>query len=115
MTPFQREWRETALRLGLSVSTPYTVSLNGIELTIPVLLRDFGAEHGMLLVTDFGLIRAHADDLVAAGYGFSCLSEPRGPRDPDNEEAEEALIAMLRDWSWSGTGPPPDWLGDAMA
>ncbi len=47
----------------------------------------------MVLVTDFDDIRDLADDLVAAGYGYSCLGEPSGrPLDRD------AVADMLEDW-----------------
>ena len=69
-----------------------------------MLLRQFGARNGMLLVNRYDTIRDYAESLVAMGYGFSCLSEP----DPDRSEDDDVLFEMLADWSWSGDGPPPD-------
>ncbi|MBU1239030.1 hypothetical protein KKF84_13285 [Myxococcota bacterium] len=73
---------------------------------MPVLLRDFGASHGMLLVTDFSLISSFADELTNLGYGYSCLSEPTGVAHPDDDEA---LMEMLSDWGWAGRDNPPAW------
>jgi hypothetical protein len=105
-TRFQEEWNGIAVRWGLSVETPFVVRVAGQDVTVPVLLRDFGATHGMLLVTDFSLISPHTDELVNLGYGYSCLNEPTGVPHP---EAEQALMEMLSDWGWSGTGSPPPW------
>ena len=85
---------------------PFTVELANGQVTVPVLLRDFGAIHGMLLVTDFNLISAHGDELVSLGYGFSCLSEPREVEHPEDGQA---LMEMLSDWGWSGRDSAPTW------
>ena len=82
--------------LGLRVETPFVVTLASGEVTVPVLLRDFGGLHGMLLVTDFSLISPYADELVDLGYGYSCLSESTGVADT---EEEAALMEMLSDWA----------------
>ncbi len=105
-TPFQKEWNDIAMRWGLSIEAPFVVEVADEEITVPVLLRDFGATRGMLLVTDFDLISAYADDLVDLGYGFSCLSAPTGVTHPDDDDA---LMEMLADWGWSGNGSPPAW------
>jgi hypothetical protein len=106
MTLFQQLWADRASRYGLSVAIPFTLALDAETLTVPVLLRQFGAAKGMLLVTDYALIRPHADQIVGLGYGYSCLSEPESPREDD----DEAFVDMLRDWGWSGNGSPPAWL-----
>jgi hypothetical protein len=106
MTPFQRLWADRASRLGLTVAIPFTLPLDDKTVDVPVLLRQFGARNGMLLVTDYGLIRPYEKRLVELGYGYSCLSEDTPPR----EEDQDALLDMLRDWGWSGEGTPPAWL-----
>ncbi len=106
VTKFQEEWNEIAVRWGLYVKAPFVVKLIHGEVTVPVLLRDFGASHGMLLVTDYGLISPHWEELVSLGFGFSCLSEPDGVSHPDDDEA---LMEMLSDWGWSGSENPPEW------
>lgn len=92
-TPFQRQWVEIADRLGLDIRLSHEIALDGGVLAVPLLLRGYGAPRGMVLVPDFELIEEAADELVALGYGFSCLGEP-GPEPVDWVHVEE----MLRDW-----------------
>ena len=101
---FQRQWIELARRFGLRVQVPHVVRLGDRALEVPVLLKDFGAARGMLLVTDYDLIAEDADRIVETGYGFSCLSEPQGEPVPD-----EPPLEMLSDWGWAGSGDPPTW------
>ena len=58
----------------------------------------------MLLVTSYEDIAAVAEQLVAAGFGYSCLDDSPGP---DLDEPE--IVDMLRDWGWSGSGDAPSW------
>jgi hypothetical protein len=92
-TPFQREWIEISKRLGLDIEISHEIALEHRKLTVPVRLLGFGAANGMLLVTDYDLIRDAAEHLVNLGYGYSCLSEP-SPGPIDWESVEE----MLQDW-----------------
>ena len=103
---FQDRWKEIAARWGLQVETSYVVKLARGTFIVPILLRDFGAPHGMLLVTDFGLIATHADELVALGFGYSCRSGPTDRNHPDNDQA---FLEMLSDWRWTGDGEAPAW------
>lgn len=80
-TKFQALWRRLATRWGLSIEAPFRVEVGGTTPDVPVLLKDFGALRGMLLVTNFDLIAGHADELVDQGFGYSCLSEPGGDQD----------------------------------
>ena len=94
-TAFQRQWIEISERLGLDIRLSYEIEIEfGCRrLTVPVLLEGYGADRGMVLVTDFDLIEDVADELVGLGYGFSCLGEP-SPGPIDWKDVEE----MLRDW-----------------
>ena len=92
-TAFQRQWIEISERLGLDIRLSYEIELGRRRLTAPVLLEGYGADKGMVLVTDFDLIEDVADELVGLGYGFSCLGEP-APGPIDWKDVEE----MLRDW-----------------
>ncbi len=105
LTAFQREWRQLADHFRLTVCIPYQVKLGDVELEVPVLLRDFAAANGMLLVTDDDLPFDISDQLDELGFGFSCLDDPVGDEPID----EESVVDMLRDWGWSGTGAPPRW------
>ena len=92
-TPFQRRWIEISEALGLTIQLSFKVELSDGSVTVPVLLEGFGANKGMLLVTDFDLIHHVEDELVNLGYGYSCLDDVRW--EPiDRESIEE----MLRDW-----------------
>ena len=112
MSPFQQLWSDRASRYGLSVAIPFSLSLDGETLGIPVLLREFGARNGILLVTDYAQIGPYADRLVERGYGYSCLSEPSEPHEEDDDAT---LLDMLHDWGWSGDSAPPPWLRDGAA
>jgi hypothetical protein len=92
-TSFQRQWIEISEALGLDIRLSYEIDLGGRRLTVPVLLEGYGADKGMVLVADFGLIEDVADALVGLGYGVSCLGEP-SPGPIDWKYVEE----MLRDW-----------------
>ncbi|MBV9569830.1 MAG: hypothetical protein JO056_01135 [Alphaproteobacteria bacterium] len=104
-------WTEIANALGLEIQSPVEVALSdGTTLHAPVLLKNFGAEKGMIL---FEGIRDDIFELnevlVSLGYGFSCLSSYRENEPVDLEGAKE----VLADWEWSG--PPnqrPAWLAD---
>jgi len=111
-SPFQDQWRRIAKKWDLRIETPFVIAVRGTKITLPVLLRDFGAARGMLLVTDYGLISRHTDDVVKLGYGYSCLSEPSGDTPPDDDDA---LMEMLADWGWAGEGSAPAWYRGATS
>ncbi|MGF1595296.1 MAG: hypothetical protein ACFCUW_18600 [Kiloniellaceae bacterium] len=96
VTTFQRHWIEISKRLGLSIQLDYEMSLQEKRLVVPVLLEGFGAEKGMLLVTDYPLISDVTDEITALGYGFSCLSPAPGPID------WPSVMEMLQDWGATG-------------
>ena len=104
MTAFQEYWLRAAQQFGLKVQIPFHVELDGERLVAPVLLEEFGAPRGMVLVTQYQDIALVSERLVDAGFGYSCLSESLGT-DIDNE----GLFEILRDWGWSGTGDAPSW------
>jgi hypothetical protein len=103
LSDFQERWLDAARRLGLSVQVPFILEVEGTRIEVPVLLDDFGAERGMLLVSDYASIAAVSEHVVEIGYGFSCLSsEPTG-------FDEAVYVEILHDWGWTGDGPPPPW------
>lgn len=92
-TAFQREWIEISEHLGLDIRLSYEIELGDRRLVVPVLLEGYGAEKGMVLLTDYDLIKDVTKELVRPGYGYSCLSEPLpGPIGWSGVEN------MLRDW-----------------
>jgi hypothetical protein len=104
MTAFQEHWVRIAERFGLKVRIPFQVELASEQLTVPVLLEEFGAERGMLLVTSYQDIAALTDQLVSAGFGYSCLDDS-----PATDLDAPQIVDMLRDWGWSGSGEAPSW------
>jgi len=93
-----------AERFGLKVRIPFQVELATGRLTVPVLLEEFGAQRGMLLVTSYQDIAAVTERLVDAGFGYSCLGDS-----PSTDLDESQIVDMLRDWGWSGNGGAPSW------
>ncbi len=93
------KWSEAARDLGLDIQFPFTLVLDcGAHIGARLLLKNFGFVNGMIIVTDFEPIRDFADEIVAAGYGFSTLSEPSA----GDLYNREVFIEILRDWTWSG-------------
>jgi hypothetical protein len=95
LTNLQRQWQHAAEKRGLKVTIPFAFALrDGWTIQAEVLLEDYGARRGMLIVSDFAAIADQADAIVAAGFGYSSMSEPC--------EAEisalEAIDAALEDW-----------------
>jgi hypothetical protein len=71
-------WHEAAADLGLDIVAPFVVELGPDEQpTVDALLRGFGAQLGMLIVSDYEVIAPFAKRLVEAGFGFSAMSAPR--------------------------------------
>jgi len=93
LTLFQRQWVEISERFGLEIQLSYAVELGDRKLSMPVRLLGFGAEKGMLLVTDYDLIRDVTEQLVNCGYGYSCLAEPLSA-----PLSWEYVEEMLKDW-----------------
>ena len=104
MTAFQEHWVRIAERFGLKVQIPFQVELANARLTVPVLLEEFGAQRGMLLVTSYQEIASVTEQLLSAGFGYSALDDS-----PGADLDEPQIVDMLRDWGWSGSGDAPSW------
>ncbi len=111
LSALAREWRTIANALGLEIVTPFWLPLpDGRTLEIDVLLKNFGAQKGMLLVSDQSKVWSDRQAIEDAGYGFSVLNVEQPGVDIDLEVVRE----VLRDWGWSG--PPEDepaWMRDS--
>lgn len=95
MTPLQRHWLFLSKKHGLEVDVPFTLHLtSGAEIAAEVRLRGYGAENGMLLVSDDSAVWKHREEIVAMGFGFSCLSQPS----EKEIESDEGLDELLNDW-----------------
>ena len=101
-------WKEAADDLGLEITVPFDLTLgSGVKLHIPLLLRHFGGEEGMLVLSDYNTVKSISDELVQAGYGFSVLDEPRS----EEKYVRQDYIDILIDWGWFGDQTEkPDWL-----
>lgn len=96
------EWLAIADALGLRIVAPASVVLpaTGTRIDADVLLPDFGAPRGMLLVADVDLVWEHRNAIVDAGFGFSVLGYPWSS--PDSAPDVDIAIDALRDWGWAG-------------
>jgi hypothetical protein len=92
------QWRQAAADLGLAIEAPFLLQLQDGRIEARLLLRNFGAANGMLIVTDFSVVRPFVDEVDAGGYGFSTLSEPSSRAAYDRD----TFVEMLCDWGWSG-------------
>jgi hypothetical protein len=110
LSPLAEQWSIIADSLDLRVVAPFSVQLpSGQRIDADVLLMDFGALKGMLLVTDAEKVLEHQEAITSAGYGFSILSEP-GNTPPASIELD-VIVEILRDWGWAGsTDAQPAWL-----
>ena len=75
-SPLAARWHLIAGSLGLRVAGPISIDVtSGQRVDADVLVEDFGAARGMLLVTNADGVWPHRAAIVEAGYGFSVLSE----------------------------------------
>jgi len=98
--PLVERWLEAARDLHLEIEAPFSVALqSGAVVGARFQVKHFGAPKGMLVVTDSSNVVPFIDDIIAAGYGFSVLSDPRQSEPYERED----FIEVLRDWGWSGS------------
>jgi hypothetical protein len=103
------EWLWNACAaLGLRVELGFRLALPGDrELIAVARVADLGAHNGMLLFRSYDEIKSYAQDLLALGYGYSVIDEPRSDEVFDIESFKE----MFRDWGWTGgLGQKPKWM-----
>jgi hypothetical protein len=80
---------------------------NNKKISVDLLIRNFGSENGILIVTDFDTITNYIDDITNLGYGFSVMTDPN-----NNERIElNDYIDVLKDWGWTGPeDKAPSWV-----
>ena len=99
-------WVKAASNLGLDIVTPFVIDLGAERITVDVLLRDFGARLGMLIVSDYKAIAPFTERLVEAGFGYSTMSVESAEL-----YAHDDFRDVLEDWGWSGVPEKrPSWL-----
>ena len=95
LTNLQRHWRHAARVRGLSIKTPFVLTLaDGTKLRAEVLLEGYGAPKGMFIVSDYRDIREHTRAIIDAGYGYSCMHQPP----PSSISSLEGIDVCLKDW-----------------
>jgi len=96
-------------RLGIEFVAPFVLAIDGRKLRLDLLLRNFGGPNGMIVVTDYTIIRPFVGRLEHLGYGYSVLPVPRDEILADEEI--QSAIDMFSDWGWSGDeAKKPRWL-----
>jgi hypothetical protein len=50
MTTLQKQWELIAKEFGLNIVIDYKFICDNIAVEVPVLLKDFGAKNGMLII-----------------------------------------------------------------
>lgn len=102
------QWKIAANDLGIEIEAPFDLMLpSGVHLQVPILVRHFGASKGMLVVSDYALVKNLTDEIVRAGYGYSTMDEPR----KGEEYTREIFIEVLADWGWHNEKfDKPGWL-----
>ncbi len=110
MSRLQNAWHTAARELDLDIVVPFELKTKTFTVTAEVLLKNFGAKQGMLIVSDHRLVEPFRHQLIKLGYGFATLAEPE--RDwPFTREEREAFIEMLNEWGWMGKPEDePEWL-----
>ena len=99
------EWKIASKELGLDlIENPIITFKDGRKISPILILRNFGAINGMIIVINYDLVADYLDEIEMMGYGFSTLNEPEYP----NFE-RDSFIEMLRDWGWTGKDSPPLW------
>lgn len=101
-------WKIVANNLGLCLVENFSIQTKSGELLqARFLLKNFGAENGMLIFTDYKIVKPYVKEIVDKGYGFSILDEPKSETIKTDE-----FIDLLIDWGWSGTGDAPSWISN---
>jgi hypothetical protein len=99
-------WRAAASDLSLELEAPFSMRLvSGATVSAVALLRRFGAKRGMIIVSDYEVVKPHQAELIESGFGFSTMSDPADPYE------RNGCLEILRDWGWAGpTDESPPWL-----
>lgn len=92
----------------LEVELGYRATLpNGVELQTVARLPKLGARNGMLLLHSYADLQGYARETVAAGYGYSVVSDPL----PGEQFELDSFREMFHDWGWGGdTNAKPKWM-----
>ena len=94
------DWIERAAQASkLEVQRNFTIVFpNGLLLTSLIRIAGVGGRNGMLIFDSYEVVKAHANDLIEAGYGYSVMDEPGDAEIFDLS----ALQEMFVEWGWQG-------------
>lgn len=87
---FVRAGAAHGLRVDLDVAIPLTA---GRVVRAPIHLHGVGALRGMVIATRWEDLKGSADELVAAGFGYSVMGEPA-----PGGEVPGSFQDLLDDW-----------------
>jgi hypothetical protein len=101
-------WQQAASDMGLEIVSPFRLQMpDNREIEFEVLLKNFGAKNGMLLVSNYSKIEKVMSIILEMGYGCSVLSPSLESYRYSREDYED----VLADWGWSGpAADEPTWL-----
>jgi hypothetical protein len=99
-------WAKAATDLGIEIIAPFEVEFpDGSKLRVAALVKNFGKRNGMLVDSDYEVLKPHIARIVENGYGYS--SGVGGAEEYD----AHLIIEILRDWGWSGAeSDKPSWI-----
>lgn len=107
---YMRRWLRVQQDLDVEICVDLTLLLaDQVRLRVPVLVPEFGAEKGMVVVPEYQMIENQVSSLIQGGYGFSVI----GYSMQDAVCPVDSYVEMLLDWGWSGKAEErPAWLSD---
>ena len=108
MTALQARLARACTELGLRLALDFVASLpSGRRVLALARIAELGGTNGMLIVTRYDDVRPVLDEIDAAGFGFSVLSEPTRDEGYDLQP----FIEMFSEWSWTGSEDArPSWM-----
>lgn len=109
MITLQKQWELIAKEFGLNIVIDYKFICDNIAIEVPVLLKDFGAKNGMLIIDNYRSVSSFVQIINQQDFGFSCLTSSKN-FDLNISETRSSIIEMLSDWGWSSDAPKPYWL-----
>jgi len=112
MTPAPLPPAFAAMRadLGVDITVPFELEIDGERLRFDALIRNFGARNGMVIDRDSKVISEHGARLIELGYGYSCFDFESWIASPYDRQS---TIETLSDWGWSGPASErPEWVLD---
>lgn len=94
-------WKAAGRDLGIRVTAPFVLKIDGNEIVFEALISDFGGPSGAVAVAS-GTVRFRPI-LKEKGYFVSHLFPTY------RAYARGHFIATLDDWRWFGAGDAPTW------